>query len=77
MGSTAYHYPPDVRRYEIIGALFGKPYRVARCGAAGLTQDLVDLARIDVTGRDLLSLSLVMWTAPADGCSRLGRSESA
>lgn len=36
MGSMAYHYPPSVRKYEIIGALFGEPYRVARCGTADL-----------------------------------------
>jgi UbiD family decarboxylase len=36
MGSMAYHYPPNVRKYEIIGALFGEPYRVARCGTADL-----------------------------------------
>ena len=36
MGSMAYHYPPDVRKYEVIGALFGEPYRVARCGTAEL-----------------------------------------
>lgn len=36
MGSMAYHFPPGVRKYEIIGALFGAPYRVARCGTAGL-----------------------------------------
>ncbi|MDA0999359.1 MAG: UbiD family decarboxylase [bacterium] len=36
MGSMAYHYPPGVRKYEIIGALFGEPYRVARCGTEGL-----------------------------------------
>ena len=36
MGSMAYHYPPDVRKLEIIGALFGEPYRVATCGTAGL-----------------------------------------
>lgn len=36
MGSMAYHYPPHVRKYEIIGALFGEPYRVARCGTADL-----------------------------------------
>ena len=36
MGSMAYHYPPGVRKYEIIGALFGEPYRVARCGTAEL-----------------------------------------
>jgi len=31
MGSMAYHYPPQVGKYEIIGGLFGEPYRVARC----------------------------------------------
>ncbi len=31
MGSMAYHYPPGVRKVEIIGGLFGAPYRVARC----------------------------------------------
>ncbi len=36
MGSMAYHYPPGVRKYEIIGALFGEPYRVSPCGAGGL-----------------------------------------
>ena len=36
MGSMAYHYPPGVRKVEIIGALFGEPYRVARCGTAEL-----------------------------------------
>ena len=36
MGSMAYHYPPNVRKYEIIGGLFGEPYRVARCGTADL-----------------------------------------
>ena len=36
MGSMAYHYPPDVRKYEVIGALFGEPYRVARCGDADI-----------------------------------------
>lgn len=36
MGSMAYHYPPSVRKYEIIGALFGEPYRVAKCGTADL-----------------------------------------
>ena len=34
MGSMAFHYPPAVRKYEIIGALFGEPYRVAACGPA-------------------------------------------
>jgi UbiD family decarboxylase len=36
MGSMAYHYPPKVRKYEIIGALFGEPYRVARSRTADL-----------------------------------------
>ncbi len=36
MGSMAYHYPPGVRKYEIIGALFGEPYRVVQCGTADL-----------------------------------------
>jgi 2,5-furandicarboxylate decarboxylase 1 len=36
MGSMAYHYPPGVRKYEIIGALFGEPYRVAKCGTDDL-----------------------------------------
>ena len=36
MGSMAYHYPPNVRKYEIIGALFGEPYRVAHSGTAEL-----------------------------------------
>ncbi len=36
MGSMAYHYPPGVRKYEIIGALFGAPYRVVACGTADL-----------------------------------------
>src|SRR5215469_5885829 len=36
MGSMAYHYPPNVRKYEIVGALFNEPYRVARCGTADL-----------------------------------------
>jgi 2,5-furandicarboxylate decarboxylase 1 len=36
MGSMAYHYPPHVRKFEIIGGLFGAPYRVARCGTADL-----------------------------------------
>jgi len=36
MGSMVYAYPPHVRKYEIIGGLFGEPYRVARCGVADL-----------------------------------------
>ena len=36
MGSMAYAYPPDVRKYEIIGGLFGEPYRLTRCGDTSL-----------------------------------------
>ena len=36
MGSMAYHYPPNVRKFDIIGGLFGEPYRLARCGTADL-----------------------------------------
>lgn len=36
MGSMTYHYPPHVRKFEIIGGLFGEPYRLARCGTANL-----------------------------------------
>jgi 2,5-furandicarboxylate decarboxylase 1 len=36
MGSMVYAYPPHVRKMEIIGALFGEPYRVARCGPADI-----------------------------------------
>ncbi|HLW59609.1 MAG TPA: UbiD family decarboxylase [bacterium] len=36
MGSMAYHYPSQVRKYEIIGGLFGAPYRVARCRTVDL-----------------------------------------
>ena len=32
MGSMVYAYPPHVRKFEIIGGLFGEPYRVAQCG---------------------------------------------
>jgi UbiD family decarboxylase len=36
MGSMVYAYPQNVRKYEIIGGLFGEPYRLARCGVADL-----------------------------------------
>jgi 2,5-furandicarboxylate decarboxylase 1 len=36
MGSMVYAYPPHVRKYEIIGGLFGEPYRVARCGVGDI-----------------------------------------
>ncbi|HYC49119.1 MAG TPA: UbiD family decarboxylase [Burkholderiales bacterium] len=36
MGSMVYAYPPHVRKFEIIGALFGEPYRVAPTGSHDL-----------------------------------------
>jgi UbiD family decarboxylase len=36
MGSMVYAYPPHVRKLEIIGGLFGEPYRVARCSVGEL-----------------------------------------
>src|SRR5262249_57114004 len=36
MGSMTYAYPPGVRKYEIIGGLFGEPYRLAPCGVSDL-----------------------------------------
>jgi 2,5-furandicarboxylate decarboxylase 1 len=36
MGSMVFAYPPDVRKFEIIGGLFGEPYRLARTGVGGL-----------------------------------------
>jgi 2,5-furandicarboxylate decarboxylase 1 len=36
MGSMVYAYPPQVRKYEIIGGLFGEPYRLARCGVGDI-----------------------------------------
>jgi 2,5-furandicarboxylate decarboxylase 1 len=36
MGSMVYAYPPHVRKSEIIGGLFGEPYRLAKCGVADL-----------------------------------------
>jgi UbiD family decarboxylase len=36
MGSMVYAYPPHVRKFEIIGGLFGEPYQVARCGVGEL-----------------------------------------
>jgi UbiD family decarboxylase len=32
MGSMVYAYPPNVRKFEVIGGLFGEPYRLARTG---------------------------------------------
>jgi UbiD family decarboxylase len=36
MGSMVFAYPPGVRKFEIIGGLFGEPYRLARTGIEGL-----------------------------------------
>jgi UbiD family decarboxylase len=36
MGSMVYAYPQNVRKFEIIGGLFGEPYRLARCGTADI-----------------------------------------
>lgn len=36
MGSMVYAYPQNVRKFEIIGGLFGEPYRLARCGIEDL-----------------------------------------
>ena len=51
MGSMAFHYPPNVRKYEIIGALFGEPYRVVPCGPAEL--DVPEGAEIVIEGKIL------------------------
>src|SRR6202021_1384041 len=32
MGSMVYAYPPNVRKFDIIGGLFGEPYRPPECG---------------------------------------------
>ncbi|HEX5507205.1 MAG TPA: UbiD family decarboxylase [Pseudolabrys sp.] len=36
MGSMVYAYPPNVRKFEIIGGLFGEPYRLAQTGVSDL-----------------------------------------
>ncbi len=36
MGSMVFSYPPNVRKFEIIGGLFGEPYRLAKCGVQDL-----------------------------------------
>src|SRR4029453_12837121 len=36
MGSMVYAYPPHVRKFEIIGGLFGEPYRLCRPRGRGL-----------------------------------------
>src|SRR5262249_29753069 len=39
MGSMVYAYPPNVRKFEIIGGLFRQPYPVARRGGPGPRRD--------------------------------------
>lgn len=51
MGSMVYHFPPDVRKFDIIGGLFGEPYRLARCGTANL--DVPAAAEIVIEGEIL------------------------
>ena len=36
MGSMVFAYPPQVRKFEIIGGLFGEPYRLAKTGVQDL-----------------------------------------
>jgi 2,5-furandicarboxylate decarboxylase 1 len=36
MGAMVYAYPPNVRKFEIIGGLFGEPYRLAKTGTHDL-----------------------------------------
>ena len=36
MGAMVYAYPPHVRKFEIIGGLFGEPYRLAKTGIQDL-----------------------------------------
>jgi 2,5-furandicarboxylate decarboxylase 1 len=36
MGSMVYAYPPHVRKFEIIGGLFGEPYQLAKTGIQDL-----------------------------------------
>jgi len=51
MGSMVYNFPPDVRKYEIIGGLFGAPYRLARSGLTDL--EIPAAAEIVVEGEIL------------------------
>lgn len=54
MGSMAYNYPPHVRKYEIIGGMFGEPYRVARCRTADL--EVPEGAEIVIEGEILAGI---------------------
>src|SRR6516164_9167053 len=51
MGSMVYAYPPNVRKFEIIGGLFGEPYRLARSGIEEL--DVPAAAEIVIEGEIL------------------------
>jgi 2,5-furandicarboxylate decarboxylase 1 len=51
MGSMVYAYPPNVRKFEIIGGLFGEPYRLARSGIDEL--DVPAAAEILIEGEIL------------------------
>jgi len=53
MGAMVYAYPPHVRKFEIIGGLFGEPYRVAKTGIEGL--DVPAGAEIVIEGEILAS----------------------
>ena len=53
MGSMVYAYPQHVRKFEIIGGLFGEPYRVARCGTADI--EVPAAAEIIIEGEVLAS----------------------
>jgi len=54
MGSMVYAYPPNVRKFEIIGGLFGEPYRLARSGIEEL--DVPAAAEIVIEGEILASI---------------------
>src|SRR6202000_1880437 len=51
MGSMVYAYPPHVRKFDIIGGLFGEPYRLAKCGGEDL--DVPAAAEIIIEGEIL------------------------
>jgi UbiD family decarboxylase len=54
MGSMVYAYPPNTRKFEIIGGLFGEPYRLAQCGVDDL--DVPAGAEIVIEGEILAGL---------------------
>ena len=54
MGSMVYAYPPNVRKFEIIGGLFGEPYRLARSGIEEL--DVPAAAEIVIEGEILAGI---------------------